>query len=534
MDWSIDGQTPEFLAATRLISLADPIVRTILADVPLEPGMRVLDVGCGSGEYCFRLGSAVEGVQFVGLEYDARFVEFANERARGEVGYPFEQPNPANSYQFVCGDGLDLPFDDGAFDAVVSHTYLTALPDWAAALAEMCRVCKPGGIVSSVTSLTDDFYGTGTIELFSGLLAGPDAAVVARVAAARRSLFHDMALAPGIAPRKAPVAFAWIGLERVHCTPLAHYFCLSDADTDADDYVRYVDLLCAMERKQLARLVMATERPASTGEVGKQPAPIPHGLLPGDLERYAELIEERRDFLIGSMGANREWDWYGNASLLVSGRMPESGASERCSELRAANQAVRAVIESCKAVGLQASAQTTQLGPGRCVKTVLESPEGHSATVFGFDPPSALAEGYAKLLAQSPAYADMQASPTLAANQNSKAHEATFALAREEMRYEQLEHEIRASIGASNLPECPPESVFESSAMWETVSEAALGGLSTSFKNVTAHLADNAAGMHAIVCLLQSDTGTSEGVSVHAEFHTAAQRAFARACGNLG
>ena len=44
MDWSIDGQTPEFLAATRLISLADPIVRTILADVPLEPGMTIAPV----------------------------------------------------------------------------------------------------------------------------------------------------------------------------------------------------------------------------------------------------------------------------------------------------------------------------------------------------------------------------------------------------------------------------------------------------------------------------------------------------------
>ena len=543
MDWSINGQTPEFLAATRMISLADSIVHTILTNVPLEAGMNVLDVGCGSGEYCFRLGSAVEGVRFTGLEYDPHFVEFANARARGEVGYPFEQPSPLNEYRFVCGDGLDLPFDDGTFDAVISHTYLTALPDWATALAEMCRVCKPGGIVSSITSLTDDFYGTGTIELFSGLLEGEDAEVVARVNAAKTDLIETMTLAPGIAPRKAPVAFEWIGLERVHCTPLAHYFCLSDADIDADDYIRYVDLLCEMERKQLARLSQAA-RDVSSNEKEQQAAcehapralspSATSGLRESDLDRYAELIEQRRDYLIGSMGANREWDWYGNASLLVSGTVPLQGPSDKCATLRADMQKARQFVASCENVSLQVTCRDmAQLGPGRCVESTFGTSGDQRVTVFGFDPPSAIVEGHAKLLA-----CELDRRRGAALN-NNPAHQplppdaAALELAVKERHYEEIERQLDPSLCTSTLPEYPAEAVFDSSAMWETVSEAALSGMSVSFRDAGAILAEDGADLFAIVCTAEFDHRKSCGISVHASCQTAAQRALARALGHL-
>lgn len=202
--WSVDGQTPEFLAATRAVSLSDAIVGQIVPRLQLFSGARVLDVGSGSGEYCIRLGSQTQGVSYTGLEYDSSFVSFARRRAAGQVAYPFERPNPANSYAFVQGDGLDLPFDDGSFDAVVSHTYLTALPDWAAALAEMCRMCKPGGVVSSVTSLTDDFYGTGTFDLFTGLVSPEDAELLGRVGALEARVQQTMDLMPGIARARCP------------------------------------------------------------------------------------------------------------------------------------------------------------------------------------------------------------------------------------------------------------------------------------------------------------------------------------------
>lgn len=302
MRWSIDGQTAEFLAVTRMISLDERIVKTILGQLRLSPGMNVLDVGCGSGEYCFRLGSLIEGVHFTGIDLDSRFIDFASERANGTSCYPFETPNPANDYSFTCGDGLCLPFESDTFDAVVSHTYLTAVPDWRTALSEMLRVCKPGGTVSSVTSMTDNFYGTGVIELFSTALSPEEQALHDRVAQAKDRTFHSMNLIAGIAPRLVPSAFAQAGLEAVRCTPIGQYFCLSDSATPEAAYRRYVDLLSAMEFEELDRLGTA--------------------IADDDRNEYAQLVNRRCSELLAHMGDNHEWDWFGNASLLVCGMKP--------------------------------------------------------------------------------------------------------------------------------------------------------------------------------------------------------------------
>ena len=306
MSWSVDGQTPEFLAVTRMVTLRDAVVKAILPHIGVKPGMSVLDVGSGSGEYVFRLGAHVRDVRFTGLEFDSAFVKFASDRARGAVGHPFEVPNSANEYRFVEGDGLHLPFADGAFDAVVSHTYLTAVRDWERALAEMQRVCKPGGIVSSISPLTDDFYGSGTFDLFNGPLNEGDAALLARVREALGRIAQPFDLTSGVPPREVPAAFARSGLEHVKCIPLGHYFCLSDADLAPEDYQRHVDLLAAEEEAQLRRL-----RNASASQVG---------LLSDDLDAFERLIARRRDELLAIQGHNAEWDWFGYSSLLACGR----------------------------------------------------------------------------------------------------------------------------------------------------------------------------------------------------------------------
>ena len=304
MRWSVEGQTAEYLAATRMISLSDTIVGTVLGKVPLVAGMRVLDVGCGSGELCFRLGASVQGVRFTGVEIDGRFVSFARRRAAGEVGYPFEVPSRANEYRFAQGDGIALPFDDGSFHAVVSHTYLTAVTDWRKAIDEMKRVCKPGGIVASITSLTGDFYGTGSVELFSSPVEEGDRPLFDRVAAAKAATFGYMDLTAGIPPRLVPAAFCEAGFDDVQCVPLGHYFCLSDSAVSEFDYRRYVGLLRAVELEELERVAPAISE--------------------SDRRGFAELIERRCGELLDKCGRNRDWDWYGNASLLVRGVAPAS------------------------------------------------------------------------------------------------------------------------------------------------------------------------------------------------------------------
>ena len=483
MSWSTDVQTPEFLAATRMISLGDSVIATILERLKLEPGMRVLDVGCGSGEYCFRLGSATQGMRFTGIDIDPAFVEFANKRATNEVGYPYEDPNPANSYRFIYGDGLDLPFEDGSFDAVVSHTYLTAVPDWACAFAEMCRVCKKGGTVSSITSLTDDFYGTGSISLFTGLLNAESVELLELVEKAKARLAHGTSLVSGIAPRKVPVSFDWMGLEDISCTPLPHYFCLSDAAVTEAERKRNIELLALMETSQMARLKAAAE----TADM----------LSDGQWSAYEDLIRFRREALI-DCNENREWNWYGNASLLVCGTVPEGGIPVSRLAFREASIQARGKLQSCLDTGLVTHEETTQLGPGRCVKTALSRADGSKLAVYGFDPPRALGEACGVVLEDDET-----------ANRDV---EAEFRATRER---------------ADALPDFPNADIYGIPDMWETVSEAVLDRISVTFKDAGAH-----GGPPTVACIIAGDDRASEAIASHADYREAAMRAFARAYGS--
>lgn len=92
----------------------------------LQPGDRVLDVGCGPGSITVGLGEAVgTGGTVVGVDLD---------------------PGPA-AVPLARADAFDLPFPDGSFDAVFSCAMLQHLGDPLGALREARRVCRPGAVV---------------------------------------------------------------------------------------------------------------------------------------------------------------------------------------------------------------------------------------------------------------------------------------------------------------------------------------------------------------------------------------------------
>ena len=106
----------------------------------LEPGMRVLDFGCGPGTITVGLAVAVDPGEVHGIDMEESQIGLA--RSAAEAG------GHANA-TFHVGDVTGLPFENASFDAAHCHAVLMHVPDTRAALAEVKRVLKPGGIISS-------------------------------------------------------------------------------------------------------------------------------------------------------------------------------------------------------------------------------------------------------------------------------------------------------------------------------------------------------------------------------------------------
>jgi len=107
----------------------------------LEAVHDVLDVGCGVGHWGAVLADVLPpDVRIVGIDRDPFWVQKASERAEA-------RPRPER-FSFRAGEVQTLPFPDHTFDLTTCQTVLIHVPDPAAALAEMIRVTKPGGLVA--------------------------------------------------------------------------------------------------------------------------------------------------------------------------------------------------------------------------------------------------------------------------------------------------------------------------------------------------------------------------------------------------
>lgn len=99
-------------------------------------GDRVLDFAsgpCFASELLNRLGYST-----VSFDIESAVLSFARER------FAMDQRLYPQHADFVVGDGLHLPFGDASFDGIICLNAFHHMPDYAAALAEMCRVLRPG------------------------------------------------------------------------------------------------------------------------------------------------------------------------------------------------------------------------------------------------------------------------------------------------------------------------------------------------------------------------------------------------------
>jgi demethylmenaquinone methyltransferase/2-methoxy-6-polyprenyl-1,4-benzoquinol methylase len=160
-----DRIAPVYDAMNRVMTAGlDRRWRTLTAAAVVRPGDRVLDSCCGTGDLalaCLRAGGRVTG-----LDFSERMLERARRKS--------------SEIEWVRGDALALPFENGSFDAATVGFGVRNLADLELGLRELRRVLRAGGRVGVLEitrprGLLAPFYRVwfdGTVPLLGRLLPG--------------------------------------------------------------------------------------------------------------------------------------------------------------------------------------------------------------------------------------------------------------------------------------------------------------------------------------------------------------------------
>jgi ubiquinone/menaquinone biosynthesis C-methylase UbiE len=128
----------------------------------LPVGARVLDVGCGTGQFLAELLARHPGISVAGLDLSAKMLTVAERRCA----------RFADRAEFHCGDSERLPFKPGSFDlAVCAHSF-HHYPNQPLVLAEAARVLKPSGRLLVADADRDGLWGWLLFDGFVNWLEG--------------------------------------------------------------------------------------------------------------------------------------------------------------------------------------------------------------------------------------------------------------------------------------------------------------------------------------------------------------------------
>lgn len=363
--WARYMQGPEELELSRLGILRKDMRASVLARLGLRPGMRVLEVGCGTGEFIRYLGQGVCGVEFYGLDLDSELLTAGEKKL----------VDTQNTYFFMQGDALQLPWEENYFDVILSQAFLTNIVDYPTALEEMLRVTRPGGVLGTLNNASADGeqgtwgrYPQGAD--FYGELQKLEEELERRKWEAEPYTKY----VAGCDGRFLPQVLAQAGLEDISVLPWGCFTSLSDGSWDRETRRRYIELEYAAALRRRESYSFRTE---------------------AERVNYEELVAARRDFRLKNIDDNAVWAWKGGLALLLTGRVPQQKKKPACREersfWRSRTQEKAAEFSLLVPPGSVPGAETVELRSAQQIRV----------TAVGSTRSEAIIEAYKKYLARA-------------------------------------------------------------------------------------------------------------------------------------
>jgi len=163
---------------------SEPLAELVVEAGGVQPGQRVLDVGCGPGTLTALLVDRVGAANVSAIDPSEPFVAAVEARLPG--------------VDVRVGAAEDLPYEDATFDACLAELVVHFMADPVAGLREMGRVTRPGGILT--TCVWDLAGGASPLSTFWNVVAElhPDAEDESGLPGAREGELVELARQAGL------------------------------------------------------------------------------------------------------------------------------------------------------------------------------------------------------------------------------------------------------------------------------------------------------------------------------------------------
>ncbi len=132
---------------SKIAEIIQPHADEFISRLKLRAGTTVLDAACGTGN--LSIPAAQAGTVVTGQDIAPNLVEVARQRAAAE----------GLQIHFDVGDAEDLPYEDGAFEIVMSMYGIMFAPRPEPIATQLLRVCVPGGLIALANWTPNGFIG---------------------------------------------------------------------------------------------------------------------------------------------------------------------------------------------------------------------------------------------------------------------------------------------------------------------------------------------------------------------------------------